>query len=85
MDDLISLITEAEMISIPELSYRLNLSKDMLLARLERYEQLGYIKRVVEKGTSSGCSCNCSSCKGCNMAQGSVKPLVYWTKGDRLK
>ncbi len=84
MDDLISLVTESEMISIPELCDRLHLSKEMLLARLERYEQLGYIKRVVEKGTS-GCSCNCQSCKGCHTSAGSLTPMVYWTKGERLK
>ncbi|MCR5215229.1 MAG: winged helix-turn-helix transcriptional regulator [Eubacterium sp.] len=85
MDDLISLITESEMISMVELSDKLNMSKDMILARLERYEQLGFIKRVVEKGTSSSCSCNCNSCKGCNISKGPDKPLVYWMKGDRLK
>ena len=85
MGDLLSLITGSELISIPELSDKLKMSKDMLLARLERYEQLGYIKRVVEKGSSSGCSCICSSCKGCNLVSGDVKPLVYWTKGERLK
>ncbi|MCR4938852.1 MAG: winged helix-turn-helix domain-containing protein [Treponemataceae bacterium] len=85
MDDLISLITQAEMISIPELCDKLNMSKDMLLARLERYEQLGYIKRIVEKGASSGCSCNCNSCKGCHTSVGGVTPSVYWTKGDHLK
>ncbi|MCR5655733.1 MAG: MarR family transcriptional regulator [Lachnospiraceae bacterium] len=80
MDDLISLITASEMISIPELCEKLHMSKDMVLARLERCEQLGYIKRVVEKGTSNGCTCNCSTCKGCHTSTGSIKPMVYWTR-----
>jgi len=86
MDDLISLITESEMISLVELSDKLNMSKDMILARLERYEQLGFIKRVVEKGASSSCSCSCNSCKGCMTAgTSSDTPIVYWLKGDALK
>jgi len=83
MDELISLITGSDMITISELCDKLGMSKDMLLARLERYEQLGYVKRVIGQGSSSGCSCNCSTCKGCHTSVGTMKPMVYWTKGER--
>jgi len=85
MDELISIITNSGSISILELCDKLNTSKDMILARLERYEQLGYVKRIVVKGASSGCSCNCRTCKGCNFSSDPITPMVYWTKGDRLK
>lgn len=82
MDELLSCILNNERSSIPELCARLHTSKDMLLARLEMYERLGYVKRVVE--SSDGCSGSCSGCSGCGENKLSLVPGVYWIKGERI-
>ncbi|MBQ8085382.1 MAG: winged helix-turn-helix domain-containing protein [Lachnospiraceae bacterium] len=83
MDDLLSIMTNSEQITMQELSEQLNMSIGLIFARLERYEQLGYVKRIVEKG-SEGCSGTCSGCKGCGSHKPEFKPSIYWVKGEKL-
>lgn len=83
MDELLSLIKNSKVISMPELESKLGMSREMIFARLERYAQLGYVRRIVEGGAS--CSGACGSCKGCGSHKMSVKPSVFWVKGEKLK
>ena len=84
MDELLSVLLNKKTVSMPELSEELPISKEFIYAKLERYEQLGYVKRVVENG-SLGCSGNCSGCSGCGSTKLNLSPSVYWIKGDKLK
>lgn len=84
MDDLLSLLKNSKMVSMPELVSRLHTSEAMIYARLERYEQLGVVKRVVDTG-GSGCSGSCGNCKGCGTHKVSFKPSVYWILGDDIR
>lgn len=83
MDELLSLMLDSEQISMTELAEKLHMSVALINARLERYEQLGYVKRVVEK-SQGGCSGTCGSCKGCGTHKLEFKPSVYWVKGEKL-
>ena len=84
MDELLSIMLDSESISMPELAEKLNMPEAFIYARLERYEQLGYVKRVVEH-SGGGCSGSCGSCKGCGTHKLEFKPSVYWIRGERLK
>ncbi len=84
MDDLLTIMTNSEQITMQELSERLHMSVGLIFARMERYEQLGYVKRIVEKG-SEGCSGTCSGCKGCGTVKPEFKPSIYWVKGKKLE
>lgn len=82
MEDLLSIIMTDKQITMPELAERLDTSQEMILARLERYEQLGYVKRISgQKGGS--CSGHCGGCKGCGSHKTQMQPVVYWVKGDK--
>lgn len=82
MDDLLEMIKQGRQMALPELSQRLGMSPELLRARLERYEQLGYVKRI--RMDSAVCGGECRKCRGCsgNM-QSSV--FTYWERGERLK
>lgn len=84
MDELLDIMLGRERISMPELSEKLHMSEALICARLERYEQLGYVKRVVERA-GAGCSGTCGNCKGCGKHRPELKPSVYWIRGERLK
>lgn len=84
MDELLTILQSRKNISMPELSEALHMSEALIYARLERYEQLGYVKRVVET-TGGGCSGSCGNCKGCGTHRPEWRPSVYWTIGERLK
>lgn len=82
MTDLLEIIRQGEISALPELAKGLKISEELLSARLERYEQLGYVKRV--SMDTSGCGGNCKRCRGCSgMKTG--KPLVCWEKGENLR
>lgn len=84
MDELLTILLDAEQITMPELADRLHMSGGIILARLERYEQLGYVRRIVEE-SSDGCSGVCTGCKGCGSHKFTLKPSVYWVKGKKLE
>lgn len=82
MENLLDIIRQGQTSSIPELARRLQISEELLYARLERYEQLGVLKRV--RMDASGCGGNCKRCRGCRgMKTG--EHLVYWEKGEKLR
>lgn len=80
MESLLEIIRQGQISALPELAKRLRISEEMLLARLERYEQLGVVRRV--RMDTSGCGGNCKRCRGCSMKTG--VDLVYWEKGEKL-
>lgn len=82
MEELLEMIRRGESAALPELAGRFDMSEELLLARLERYEQLGYVKRVLFDG--GGCGKNCKKCRGCSGGSKS-EPFVYWEKGEKLK
>lgn len=82
MEELLEIITQGKSEALPEIAKRLGIPKEFLLARLERYEQLGYVKRV--KFDPSQCGGKCKKCRGCKgMSQSD--PFLYWEKGEKLK
>lgn len=82
MENLLEIIRQGQISALPELAERLQISEEMLLARLERYEQLGIVRRV--RMDTSGCGGNCKRCRGCSgMEVGGH--LVYWEKGEKLR
>ena len=83
VDELLTLMLSSDQITIKEISSRLHMSEAIIFARMERYEQLGYVRRIVEDGPD-GCSGMCSGCKGCGSHKLKFKPSVYWVKGKKL-
>lgn len=62
MENLLEIIRQGQMSALPELAKRLQISEELLLAKLERYEQLGYVKRV--RMDDLGCGGNCKKMPG---------------------
>lgn len=82
MDDLLDMIQQGQTSSIPEMARRLQISEELLYARLERYEQLGFVKRV--RVDTSECGGNCKRCQRCSSVK-TERPLIYWEKGEKLQ
>lgn len=81
MENLLEILRQGQTASLPELAGRLQISEELLSAKLERYEQLGYVRRV--RMDASGCNGNCKRCRGLSgMKTG--EPLVCWEKGEKL-
>ncbi len=76
---LLSLLEEKGVRSTAQLADALGTSVEMVQAKLERYEQLGYIKRTV---MTAGCGGNCKKCRGCSGIRSSAASVVYW---ERIK
>lgn len=73
---LLDLIDSGCASSVTELAEKLNTSPQMIKARLERYEQLGIIKK---NSFTGGCGGKCKNCGGCGKApNGAV--MSYWEK-----
>lgn len=82
MEKLLEIIKEGRSAALPELAGMLDMSEELILAKLERYEQLGYVKRV--RFDALQCGQNCKKCRGCSGLHKS-EPLVYWEKGKKMK
>lgn len=78
MENLLEIIEQGQSAALPELAKRLHISEELLLAKLERYEQLGYVKRVVV--APDQCGGKCKKCRGCS-GMNQCEPFVYWEKG----
>lgn len=78
MNDLLNLIKEGKSISTLELAEKTGSSPEMVLARLERYEALHLIKRVVLN--EEGCNGHCGhrQCAGCSHNPKNQPPIVMW-------
>lgn len=72
---LLTLLDDDSIHSTAELADILGTSVEMIRARLERYEQLGLVKKTV--CSSGGCH-SCSKCKGCG--GGTHGSAVYWER-----
>jgi len=84
MDELLEFIKHGNSISVSELASKFEMTTDMLAARLERYEQLGYVKKVILD--TSPCSQGCKTCKGCTSIKNKKnEPITFWEKGEKLK
>lgn len=84
MRNLMSLIENGETYSTAQLAAALNLSVDMIAAIIERYEQLGYLRKVVldcKTACRGGCSKSCALCQGAGGSSG-IKgirmPVTMW-------
>lgn len=82
VENLLEILRQGKMSALPELAERLQTSEELLLARLERYEQLGYVRRVCVDGT--GCGGSCKKCRGCS-GRRTGEAYIYWEKGEKLQ
>lgn len=74
---LLELLDEKGVRSTAQLADTLNTSVAMIEAKLERYEQLGYVKKTV---MSADCGGNCKKCHGCSELRKSTAAVVYWER-----
>ena len=63
--------------STAQLAADLNTTLEMVEAKLERYAQLGYVKKTV---MSAGCGGSCKKCHGCSGLKHSAAAVVYWER-----
>lgn len=76
MSTLLDMLDQIELTSTAMLAEKLNSTPEIIEAKLERYEQLGYVQKI---SMDSSCG-NCSSCKGCSHTQKNQAPVVMWEK-----
>lgn len=81
MKSLLALLEENGIHSTLQLADALGCSVEMVEAKLERYEQLGYVKKTV---FSANCSGKCKKCHGCDGFQNSHSTVVYWERKQQL-
>lgn len=74
---LLSLLEEKGIRSTAQLAAELGTSTEMVEAKLERYEQLGYVKKTV---MSANCDGNCKKCHGCSGMKSAAASVVYWER-----
>lgn len=74
---LLSLLEEKGIRSTAQLAAELGTSTEMIEAKLERYAQLGYVKKTV---MSANCGGNCQKCHGCSGMKSSATSVVYWER-----
>ncbi|MBQ8799544.1 MAG: hypothetical protein IJZ55_08270 [Lachnospiraceae bacterium] len=78
---LLDALDTKEICSTAMMAEKIGSSCEMVTAQLERYEQLGFVKKTV-MDTSSQCGGGCKSCKGCSHKKQSV-PVTFWEKVER--
>ena len=76
---LLSLLEEKGIRSTAQLAAELGTSMEMIEAKLERYAQLGYVKKTV---MSANCGGNCKKGHGCSGMKNAAASVVYW---ERIK
>lgn len=74
---LLSLLEEKGIRSTAQLAAELGTSTEMVEAKLERYEQLGYVKKTI---MSANCGGNCKKCHGCSGMKSAAASVVYWER-----
>lgn len=74
---LLSLLEEKGIRSTAQLATELGTSTEMIEAKLERYAQLGYVKKTV---MSADCGGNCKKCHGCSGMKKAASSVVYWER-----
>ena len=78
MEDLLELIKKGSSISTVELAEKTGTSVEMVMARLERYESLHLIKRVVFDLEGCSGSCGHKHCAGCSHNPRNRKAVVMY-------
>lgn len=76
---LLDLLDQNETYSNVQLAEILGTTEEMVEAKLERYEQLGYIRKISQ---SLGCDDGCKGCHGCSGFKDKKNTLIYW---ERIK
>lgn len=74
MVSLLSLLEDSNIRSTAQLAEALHATPELIEAQLERYAQLGYVKKTIMGG---GCGGGCKTCKGCS-GMCHEAPVVYW-------
>lgn len=74
---LLLLLDEKGIRSTAQLAAELGTSTEMVEARLERYEQLGYVRKTV---MSADCGENCKKCHGCSGMKKAAASVIYWER-----
>lgn len=74
---LLELLNEPGVHSTAQLALKLGTTPEMVEARLERYAQLGYVRKIV---MSSDCGGKCKTCRGCRGHQSGAARVVYWER-----
>ena len=75
---LLEALESKEIRSTAQLAEMLGTSVELIEAQLERYEQLGFVKKTQMKASKS-CGGSCKKCKGCNRENKNV-PITFWEK-----
>ncbi|MCM1578558.1 MAG: FeoC-like transcriptional regulator [Ruminococcus sp.] len=76
---LMDIIESGGSCSVGELAERLKTSPEMIEAKLERYEQLGIVKKSFFTGGCGGKCKNCGKSKTCGKNPGGAV-MSYWEK-----
>ncbi|HHX37637.1 MAG TPA: hypothetical protein GX717_06620 [Clostridiaceae bacterium] len=81
-DILLEMLQNGEHIAVSELADTLQTSPEMVLAMLEHYERLGFVKKTVIQFKTENSSCGgCAGCVHLKQRDG----FTLWEKGERLK
>lgn len=75
---LLEALDNREIRSTSQLADMFGISVELIEAKLERYEQLGLVKKT-QMNASATCGGSCKKCKGCNHENESV-PVTFWEK-----
>lgn len=79
-DSLLDLLSNRQAVSTAQLADALHTTTEMIEARLERYEQLGYVKKTVMSAHECECGGSCKKCKKCGISHSEASPVVFWEK-----
>lgn len=83
MNNLLDYLDHNGVSSIQEMALALKTTPAMIQARLERYQQLGYVKKITISSGPGGCGghcCRCGSCAGCGVKTQGGNPIVFWER-----
>lgn len=75
---LLEALDNREIQSTSQLADMFGISVELVEAKLEHYEQLGFVKKTV-MNASATCGGSCKKCKGCNHENKSI-PVIFWEK-----
>lgn len=74
---LLKLLEQKQIRSTMQIAEAMGTTREMIEAQLERYAQLGIVKKTVTGGDS--CGENCKTCKGCSGMK-KQNEVIYWEK-----
>lgn len=80
MNNLLDYLDHNGVSSIQEMALALKTTPAMIQARLERYQQLGYVKKITLPTGCGSCGGRCGSCAGCGVKTQGGNPIVFWER-----